>query len=85
MFFETDSNFDVCQEDPALQDFLNLDRDIVVCGELMDTNILAEVKKKMEIGSSDDEEEQTEFPTSSEALNHLYCELNWYVKNKTNG
>lgn len=66
---EMDNIMDICHEDPALQDFINLDEDVSVCEELTDVKILFEVRKEMKINSSNEKEEQIEFPTFSEALN----------------
>lgn len=64
----TGSRIDVRQEDLELQDFNNLDKDVAVYGELMDADILVDVRKEMEIRSSYEEEKQTKTSTSSELL-----------------
>nr|CAD7571108.1 unnamed protein product [Timema californicum] len=59
------------------EDFVNLDENLVVCGELRDAEFLADVMNNTKYDSeSSDEEGQTELPekpipTSTEAMDHI--------------
>lgn len=72
----------------SFEEFVNLDENVAVCGELTDAEILTEVTTKKTDNSSDEEEERPELaekpiPTSSEALDHLQ-ELRRYVEGQAN-
>lgn len=70
-------------------DYVNIDENIEICGELSDADILSEVLNNKNIPTEDDEdvedevEEQRPIPTSSEAAFHL-AEYRRYVEGESN-
>lgn len=70
----------------TFEEYVNLDEEVAVCGELSEEDILAEVKNKKSAELSDAEEEDTgpEAPiaTTSEALHHMR-EFRRYVEGQT--
>lgn len=71
----------------SFEEFVNLDENVEVCGELSDKDILSEVSNKMSAEDDnieeDKEEEQAPIPSSTEALSHL-SEFRRYIEGQTN-
>uniref|UniRef100_A0A1B6C052 DDE-1 domain-containing protein n=1 Tax=Clastoptera arizonana TaxID=38151 RepID=A0A1B6C052_9HEMI len=72
-------------EATAFEEYVNVDEQVAVCGELSDQDILAEVKNNdlSDLEEEEGEEEEVLIPTTAEALQQLSVFLR-YIEGQTN-
>ena len=75
------------EDSMPFDDYINIDENIEICGDLSDTDILSEVLSNKNIATEDEDiedevQEQRPIPTSSEAVFHL-AEYRRYVEGQS--